>query len=91
VPVLRRKLQAVEIPAKPEGGTIATFVPPSFPNQRLLTVRQAAVYLGCSVWAVRDLIHRKQIPKIRLGKKHLLDRIELDGCIERLKAEGASE
>jgi len=88
VPVLRRKLQAVEIPATPGSSNL---LPPTFPNQRLLNVRQAAVYLGCSVWAVRDLIHRKQIPKIRLGKKHLLDRIELDGCIERLKAEGVSE
>ncbi len=89
MPVVRRKLQAVEAPATPGSSNLLPL--PSFPNQRLLTVRQAAVYLGCSVWAVRDLIHRKQIHKIRLGKKHLLDRIELDRYIERAKAEGVSE
>jgi excisionase family DNA binding protein len=56
-----------------------------FPQQRLLRIPQAAVYLGCSVWAVRDLLRRKEIARIKLGKKFLIDRPDLDKYIERQK------
>jgi len=79
VPVTRRKLPAVETADKP----VLTPIP--FPNQRQLTVRQAAVYLACSVWAVRDLLRREELRKIKLGKKFLIDRMDLDRFIERMK------
>lgn len=77
MPVGRRKL-AVDVP-------VSSQHPPHTISNRLLNVRQAAVYLGCSVWAIRDLIRRKQVPKIKLGK-FLVDRGDLDGYIERMKA-----
>ena len=80
MPVTRRKLQT---PVVPDNSKPLVF--PSFPNQRLLNVRQAALYLACSVWAVRDLLRRKELPKIKLGKKFLIDRVELDRYIERMK------
>lgn len=75
MPVKRRKLAVVEPPAEPP--TVA---------QRLYRIPQAAAYLNCSVWAVRDLLRRKAVPKIKLGKKFLVDRSDLDRWIEREKA-----
>jgi excisionase family DNA binding protein len=49
---------------------------------RLLTVREAAVYLGRSVAGVEHLIHRKQVPVVRRGRRVHLDRESLDKWIE---------
>ncbi len=62
----------------------------SFPVQRLLRIPQVAVYLGCSVWAVRDLLRRKELTKIPLGRKYLVDRNQVDAYIERVKAKVAA-
>ena len=52
---------------------------------RLLTVSAAAAYLSCAVWAVRVLLWKKEIPFIRLGKRFLIDRADLDDFVERRK------
>jgi excisionase family DNA binding protein len=52
---------------------------------RLLPVKQAAEYLGCTVWAVRSLIWNREIPFLRLGKRLLLDKADLDRLIEARK------
>jgi excisionase family DNA binding protein len=55
------------------------------PLQRLFTVKQAAQYLGRSVWAMRDLIWSGKIKVVRDGKRIFLDRVDLDSYIERTK------
>jgi excisionase family DNA binding protein len=75
MPVKRRKLAPATEPSAPV----------TFPAQRLLRVPQAAAYLNCSVWAVRDLLRRAKLGKIRLGKKFLIDRLDLDRFIEQEK------
>ena len=56
---------------------------------RLLTIKQASVYLGMSVWSVRSLlIWSGKVPVIRLGetgKRQLLDKRDLDAFIDRQK------
>jgi excisionase family DNA binding protein len=52
---------------------------------RLLGVRDAAVYLGCTVWFVRSLVWNGEIPSCRLGKRLLIDRQDLDTYIEGAK------
>jgi len=52
---------------------------------RLFTVRMAATYLSASVWAIRSLLWAGQLKYIPLGKRHLIDRQDLDSFIEREK------
>jgi len=87
MPVKRRKLNSV---ASPLVQAEITAEPITFPDQRLLRIPQVALYLGCSVWAVRDLLHRGELTKIPLGRKHLIDRLEIDAYIERVKAKAAA-
>ena len=51
----------------------------------LLTVRQAAIYLGRSEQAVQHLIFQKELPVVRIGRRVHLDRQDLDSWIERNK------
>jgi excisionase family DNA binding protein len=59
-------------------------------EQRLLTIPEAARYLGCSVWSVRDLIWKGDLPYTRFGRRFQVDIQDLDALIEREKRrEGA--
>jgi excisionase family DNA binding protein len=62
----------------------ATYVVP-----RLFTIKQAAQYLSCAVWQVRTLCWAKEIPHIKLGKKFLIDKDDLDSFIDRRLRERA--
>ena len=52
---------------------------------RLLTVKAAAKYLSMSMDVVRDLIRKREIPYVPNGRRYLLDPIDLDRYIERIK------
>jgi excisionase family DNA binding protein len=59
---------------------------------RLLTVRNAANYLGISMSRVRSLIHREVLTPVRIPlgdgreeRRHLLDVADLDALIEGWK------
>ncbi len=54
-------------------------------SKRLVTVRQAATYLGRSPWAVHWLIHQGELPFVRTGKKMYIDVSDLDAYIDRNK------
>ena len=53
------------------------------PAQRLYDLRQAAQYLGRSVWGVRELIWAGKLPVIRDGKKQYVDLFDMDEYIKR--------
>jgi len=57
-------------------------------GKRLFTLKEAAEYLGRSVWGVRDLIWAQTIPVVKQGgcRKMYLDRNDLDAFIEKNKA-----
>jgi len=72
---------------------------------RLLSMRQAAEYLGCSFWTARDYILQGLIPVVEMPplrpregdrprktlRRILVDRADLDAFIERRKRrEGAN-
>jgi len=60
---------------------------PSTPEvPRLLTLRAAAAYLSCSLWAIRTLVWNQTIPHIRIGRRDLIARTDLDAFIEKQKA-----
>jgi len=60
--------------------------PVAVPQARLLTVPQAAAYLSCAIWTVRQLIWSGELPVVKPGKGYLIDRQDLDRWIERTKA-----
>jgi excisionase family DNA binding protein len=52
---------------------------------RCLGVKEAALYLGATVWAIRSLAWEGKVPFIRLGQRLLFDRQDLDKFIERTR------
>jgi excisionase family DNA binding protein len=56
--------------------------------KRLYSLKEAAEYMGRSVWGVRDLIWSQTIPVVKqVGcRKMYLDRNDLDTFIEKNKA-----
>jgi excisionase family DNA binding protein len=58
---------------------------PSVSEPRLLSQQEAAHYLGISYWTVRDLVFRREIPFIKIGRRVLVDRLDLDAYLDRSK------
>jgi excisionase family DNA binding protein len=56
------------------------------PETRLLTVRQAAAYIGRTEQALQHLIHKREIVVVRKGRRVHLDRSDLDRWIEANKS-----
>ena len=53
---------------------------------RLVSLLDAATYLGISYWTVRELINREELPAVRIGRRVMLDVDDLDGFIEANKS-----
>lgn len=71
-----------ETPAVP-----AQSVVPSVTTQpRLLGVKDAARYLGATVWFVRSALWAGHIPYLTLGKRFVIDIADLDAWIAAKKA-----
>jgi excisionase family DNA binding protein len=62
---------------------------PIRPQKRLYSIQDASVYLGRSVWAVREMIWAGKIPCVRDGKRILIDIQDMDSWIERNKTKYA--
>jgi excisionase family DNA binding protein len=54
-------------------------------TQRLLRVREVAVYLGVSETFVKNAIMRGEIPAVRIGRTLRVDKQDLDRIIARRK------
>ena len=54
-------------------------------SPRLLTVKDAANYIGRTEQAVQHLIHRRELVVVRRGRRVHLDRGDLDRWIETNK------
>jgi excisionase family DNA binding protein len=56
--------------------------------RRLLTLKEAAVYLGRSSWGMRDLAWAGRIPVVRYegGRKLFFDIRDLDAFIDKNKS-----
>src|SRR5260370_31775970 len=57
---------------------------------RLLRIADAAKYLSATTWQVETLLREKTIPSFVLGKRRVIDRLELDRYVERRNAEAKS-
>ena len=59
---------------------------PAVPNdKRALTLKEAAVYLGCRLWHVRSLVWDGKLNAYYEGKRQVIDRADLDAHIEKQK------
>jgi len=52
---------------------------------RLLSQQEAAAYLGISYWTLRDLTFRGEVPHVKIGRRILVDRLDLDAYLDRAK------
>lgn len=52
---------------------------------RLLTLSQAATYLGLTTDALKAKVHMGRIPTVELDKKLRFDRLDLDRIIDQSK------
>jgi excisionase family DNA binding protein len=59
-------------------------------SPRLLTIKQAAVYCACAVWAIRKAIWAKELRACMIGNRFVIPREELDAFIDRKIEERAS-
>ena len=69
-------------PSKPS----VPLVPVVNPEPLLLDIPGAARALSSTTWAVRALLWDKQIPFVKIGRKHLIDPADLRAFIQRSKA-----
>lgn len=54
-------------------------------SNRLLTPREAGQYLGRTESAIRQMIHKRQLPVVRFGRNVRIDRLDLDKLIDEYK------
>jgi excisionase family DNA binding protein len=54
---------------------------------RLLRIPEAARYLSATTWQIETLLRENVIPSFILGKRRVVDRLELDRYVERRNAE----
>ncbi len=52
---------------------------------RLIDIKAAALYLSCTIWAVRNLVWSRRVASLKIGHKVLFDRKDLDSFIESQK------
>jgi excisionase family DNA binding protein len=57
----------------------------SISGPRLLNIKDAAEYLGAHPWAIRQMIRSRELPHIKIGRAHMIDRFDLDRYIEENK------
>ena len=65
-----------------ESAALPTFVVP-----RLLRIQDAAKYLSATTWQIETLLREKTVPSFVLGKRRVVDRLELDRYVARRNAE----
>ena len=77
----------VKFPIKKQKNTKTRGIvnPASSPQKRLYSIAEAAIYLGRSIWSVRELIWKGSLPSVREGRRVHLDIIDLDEWIEKNK------
>lgn len=59
--------------------------PHSVTAKRLLSVKDAVAEFGGTPWMWRSLIWDREIPFVEIGRKHFLDRQDVETLIEKRK------
>src|SRR2546422_10521743 len=64
---------------------------PAIVVPRLMRIQDAGKYLSATTWQVETLLREKIIPSFVLGKRRVVDRLELDRYVERRNAIARTE
>jgi excisionase family DNA binding protein len=83
LPMAPESKQASVAPILQEGSASL----PAFVVPRLLRIQDAAKYLSATTWQIETLLREKTVPSFVLGKRRVVDRLELDRYVERRNAE----
>jgi excisionase family DNA binding protein len=59
--------------------------PPRGLSKRLYNIKEGAVYLGRTVWAVREMLWAGKMPYVKDGKRILLDIQDMNEWIDKSK------
>lgn len=70
---------------RPQRRSRSASVPIATLEPKLLTVQAAARYLSATPWFVRTLAWERAVPFVKLGKRLLFDRADLDKFVESRK------
>ena len=70
---------------EPNGALPAILVP------RLLRIQDAAKYLSATTWQIETLLRSNVIPSFVLGKRRVIDRLELDRYVDLRNNEAKQE
>ncbi len=54
-------------------------------SKRLYSINEASIYLGRSVWALREMLWAGKLPYIKDGRRILLDILDLEKWIDQHK------
>ena len=57
------------------------------PAPRCLNVKEAAHYLGCTIWHLRSLVWEHKLAAIKMGARLLFPRDALDAYVDSLLKE----
>ncbi|MFZ0232419.1 MAG: hypothetical protein WA306_09395 [Candidatus Acidiferrales bacterium] len=57
-------------------------------SPRLFRVIDTTKYLNCTIGFADALVRDRVLPVVILGKRHLIDKQDLDDYIDKLKSEG---
>ena len=49
-------------------------------------MKEAAEYVSCSVWAIQQLIRDGKLPYRKVGRRFVVDRIDLDRYLESISS-----
>ena len=76
-----KKTDKIRVVKNPQGiGNPSDLLP-----KRLFTLKEAAVYMGKTLWGMRQLVWQGRIQIVRDGRKMLVDIKDLDSYIEKNK------
>jgi excisionase family DNA binding protein len=59
--------------------------PPCHISKRLYSIKESAVYLGRTAWAVREMLWAGKMPYVKDGKRILIDLQDMNEWIDRSK------
>ena len=56
-------------------------------NKRLYSIKEASIYLGRSIWAVREMLWAGKLPYVKDGRRILLDINDMESWIDKNKTQ----
>lgn len=72
---------------KPQPTTQPT---PAGITPRMLSIPQASAYAACAVWAIREAVWSHELRAIKLGRRYVISKDDLDAFLNRRLAEAAA-